>query len=285
LQQQLPVRLRVTYTVEPGSEPQMDIDSIVRMQYRTGMGDDWLKLGAVKMFVDGSDGKGGILFRRDQNVLNEQIMKAHRAGWQIMVHALTLPGQDLTLNAFETVLKAYPRPDSRHRIEHLGGALDMARLERAKKLGLIVVPTPSGIAGLSRARARQAIQPWHSLIAMGFHPPGSSDTAGTRTAFINPMLNIYWLVTRRNEQGEVNYPEEAVSVKDALRIYTTWGAYAGFEEKIKGSVEVGKLADLVVLSADLLAIPPESIKDVKADATIIDGQVRYERKVMEKGTN
>jgi len=112
---------------------------------------------------------------------------------------------------------------------------------------------------------------------MGFKPPGSSDTAGTRTANINRMLNVYWLVTR-NEQGEVNNPEEAVSRMDALRIYTLWGAYSGFEEKIKGSLEPGKLADMVVLSADLLSLPPDQFKDVKADATIIDGQVRYERK-------
>ena len=118
---------------------------------------------------------------------------------------------------------------------------------------------------------------------MGFHPRGSSDTGGTRTSFINPTLNIYWLVTRRDEKGEVNDPEEAVGVKDGLRIYTTWGAYVGFEEKTQGSVEVGKLADRVVLSADLLRIPAESIKDVKADATIIDGQIRYERKVVENG--
>jgi predicted amidohydrolase YtcJ len=115
----------------------------------------------------------------------------------------------------------------------------------------------------------------------GFSPTGELRHGGTRTANINPMVNLYWLVTRMNDHGQVNYLEQAVSIMDALRIYTLWGAYAGLEEKIKGSLEAGKLADTVVLSEDLLSIPQERIKDVKADLTIIAGQIRYERKPLQ----
>ena len=272
----LPVRLRVTYTMWPGSQSQMDLDTFLNSGRRPGDGDEWLKLGGVKLFGDGVDDN----FKTPMPTLLSHVRKAHAAGWQLLIHANSPETQDMAMDAIDAALKASPRADHRHRIEHLGGSLDEPRLQRAKRLGLTPVPTPGSIRGLGmRAGTPDAVRrlPYRSLIAMGFRPPGNSDTAGTRTEAINPMPNIHLLVTRINARGDVVTPEERLSVTDALRVYSLFPAYAGFEEKTKGSLEPGKLADLVVLSDDVLTIPPARLAQVKVDVTIVDGRVRYER--------
>lgn len=273
----LAVRLRITYTMWPGSQSQMDLDSFLKTGLRPGQGDEWLKVGGIKLFVDGV----GENFKTTLPTLMSHVRKAHAAGWQLLIHANSERTQDMAFDAIEVALKETPRPDHRHRIEHLGGSLDEARLARAKRLGLIPVPTPGGTLNLrapTGGTSGRRRLPYRSLIAMGFRPPGNSDTAGTRTDMINPFVNIYGLVTRTNTSGVAVQPEEALSVTDALRVYSLFGAYAGFEETIKGSLEPGKLADLVILSADPLAIPPARLKDLRVKATIIDGVVRYERR-------
>jgi predicted amidohydrolase YtcJ len=269
----LPVRLRVTYTMWPGSQSQMDFDAFLTSGLRPGQGDEFLKVGSVKLFVDGVDEN----FKTPMPTLLSHVRKAHEAGWQLLMHANSPRTQDMAMDAVEAALKAAPRTDHRHRIEHLGGSLDEPRLRRAKTLGLTPVPTPGSIRSLGARPSPVARMPYKSLLAMGFKPPGNSDTAGTRTEWINPLPNIHLLVTRMNERGVATNPEEALPVTDALRMYTLFGAYAGFEEKLKGSLEPGKLADLVVLSDDLLAIPPARLADVKVDATMVDGVIRYER--------
>ena len=114
---------------------------------------------------------------------------------------------------------------------------------------------------------------------MGLHPPGNSDTAGSYSWNLNTMARLALFVTRTTAEGDVYFPAERLSVTQALRVLSTYGAYAGFEEHAKGTLEPGKLADLVVLSADPLAIPAERLWDLKVDATVIDGAVRYERGV------
>jgi predicted amidohydrolase YtcJ len=269
----LPVRLRVTYTMWPGSQSQMDVDAFLRSGLRPNHGDEFLKTGSVKLFVDGVDDN----FKTPMPTLLSHVRRLHEAGWQILMHANSPETQDMAMDAVAAALKAAPRADHRHRIEHLGGSLDRARLQRAMVLGLTPVPTPGSIGGLGGRPAAATRLPFRSLIEMGFRVPGSSDTAGTRTAWIDPLPNIHLLVTRMNARGQVNDPREKLSVTDALRVYTLFGAYAGFEEKTKGSLEVGKLADLVVLSADVMTVEPSRLKDVDVDATIIDGVVRFER--------
>ncbi|MGH9201421.1 MAG: amidohydrolase family protein, partial [Vicinamibacterales bacterium] len=163
-----------------------------------------------------------------------------------------------------------------------------ARLARAKQLGLIPVPTPGGTLNLRESgpstglRASVRRLPYRSLIAMGFRPPGNSDTAGTRTDMINPFLNIYGLVTRTNASGVAVQPEEALSVTDALRVYSLFGAYAGFDEHLKGSLEPGKLADLIVVRMDQARQTPmyEPVSHLvyttrgdDVDTTIVNGRV------------
>ena len=189
----------------------------------------------------------------------------------------------MALEALETVLRVYPRADPRHRIEHIGGVLDQPRFDRMKRLGVIPVPTEPALPfgpshGVGRSGESGAVLfPYRTLLAMGFRPPGNSDTGGSYSWQMNVIARLAMFVTRATEEGTAYHPEEAVSVSQALRILSTYGAYAGFEEKTRGTLELGKLADLVVLSNDPLSIAPDRLKDLKIDATIIDGAVRYER--------
>lgn len=278
----LPVRLHIGYMIYPALQPVIDLESLLEMGIHSGFGDDWLSIGPAKLFVNGA-GAGTSLIRRDQAALNDTALRLHHAGWQLWIHAIGEPAQDMALEALETVLRVDPRPDPRHRIEHIGGVLDLPRFDRMKRLGVIPVPTEPALPfGESRGFGRSAdseavFYPYRTLLAMGFRPPGNSDTGGSYSWQMNVIARLAMFVTRATEDGAAYHPEEAVSVTQALRILSTYGAYAGFEEKTRGTLEPGKLADLVVLSKDPLSIAPDQLKDLKIDATILDGDVRYER--------
>ena len=276
----LPVRLQIGYMIYPALQPTIDLDSLLRLGIHTGLGDDWLSIGPAKLFVNGA-GAGVPLIRRDQAALDNAVLRLHEAGWQLWIHAIGAPAQDMALEALENALRVAPRPDPRHRIEHIGGQLDPPRFERMKRLGIIPVPTEPALAyepGGGPAGGSPAVRyPYHTLLAMGLEPPGNSDTGGSYSWQMNVVARLAMFVTRAAEDGSAYHPEEAVSVAEALRILSTYGAYAGFEEKTRGTIEPGKLADLVVLSEDPLSIAPDRLKDLKIDATILDGNVRYER--------
>jgi predicted amidohydrolase YtcJ len=273
----LPVRLHIGYMVYPALQPVIDLESLLKMSIHTGFGDDWLRIGPAKLFVNGA-GAGVSLIRRDQAALNNTALRLHHAGWQLWIHAIGEPAQDMALEALETVLRADPRPDPRHRIEHIGGVLDQPRFERMKRLGIIPVPTEPSLPFEASGESGPVRYPYRTLLAMGFQPPGNSDTGGSYSWNLNVIARLAIFVTRATEAGSADHPEEAISVSQALRILSTYGAYAEFEEKTRGTLELGKLADLVVLSDDPLSVPPARLKDLKIDATIIDGAVRYERR-------
>jgi predicted amidohydrolase YtcJ len=278
----LPVRLHLGYMIYPALQPVIDLDSLLNMSIHTGFGDDWLRIGPAKLFVNGA-GAGVPLIRRDQASLNQTALRLHHAGWQLWIHAIGAPAQDMALEALETVLRTDPRPDPRHRIEHIGGELDMPRFERMKRAGIIPVPTePSRpyIEGGRGGRGGSPVvrYPYHTMLTMGFQPPGNSDTGGSYGWNLNVINRLAMFVTRETQNGGVDHPEEAISVTQALRILSTYGAYAGFEEKTRGTLEAGKLADLLVLSEDPLTIPANRLKQLKVDVTVIDGTIRYERR-------
>jgi predicted amidohydrolase YtcJ len=106
-------------------------------------------------------------------------------------------------------------------------------------------------------------------------PPGSSDSLGSMPESMNPFFAIWAIVTRETHGGEKNAPQEAISVKEAIRGYTIDGAHSAFEEKVKGSIEAGKFADLIVVSGDPLTIDPNRLKDIHVLMTMIDGRVTY----------
>jgi hypothetical protein len=124
----------------------------------------------------------------------------------------------------------------------------------------------------------EAQLPWlyrtGSFLKSGLKPAASSDCP---VVPCNPLVGVYAAVTRRAESGQVLSPKEASSAEEALRMYTLAGAYASFEERLKGSIEVGKLADMVLLSADPTGVAPEEIKDIQVEKTILGGEVVWER--------
>lgn len=111
------------------------------------------------------------------------------------------------------------------------------------------------------------------MLDHGLRPPGTSDSLGSMPESTNPFFSMWTMVTRKTRDGELNGAEEAITVKEAIRGYTIDGAYSGFEEKNKGSIERGKLADLIVVSADPLTVPSDQIKDIRVLITVIDGKI------------
>ena len=291
----LPVRLQLNFTAAPGHQAFGDMATILALGIRSGMGDNWLRIGAIKVFVDG-DGQAAATYRREREgvanfgltrsvaQLNDDVVQAHRAGWQLWLHAIGDKAQDLALDAFEAALEARPDDDHRHRMEHLGNYMaddgGEVTLARARELGVIAVPTAAFMSG-SQPRSPDAPStgsryPFAKLLEMGFRPPGNADSAGTQTFSINPLFSLTREVLHTNREGEPIEPQQAISPLDAIRMHTIWAARAGFEDGIKGSIEPGKLADLVILTGDPLTAP-ERLMKMRVEATIIDGVVRYRR--------
>ncbi len=295
---ELPVRLLLSYRYT-------DAEPLLRVGIRTGFGDDWLRVGAIKFHQDGVWGTtaaiyhpawkgsgttwvpenyGGVRFEQEE--LDRRVVEAHRGGWQVWTHANGDRAQDMILTAYEAAQKAAPRPDARHRIEHFAHFLvqDPARTEerlaRMKRAGVIPSPQVAFLWRLTDEGVQEPnvkFFPMKTLLDHGFNPAGGSDTLGTQNFATDPMFSISVAVNRKTKYGTPVQTEEAISVVDAIKMFTIWAAYGGFEEKVKGSIEPGKLADLVVLSSDPLEAPPEKLAGIHADVVILDGKIVYER--------
>ena len=288
------IQFRVYFSVRWAGEGVELGKSYIDTGIKTGFGNERFKLGWLKMMQDGSvggcsaatrepypgqpDNRGICYF--EQQELDEMVLYAHQAGWQIGIHAIGDRAVEQCLKAYEKALKAHPRKDHRHRIEHYG-LLDEAMMDKTKELGIIpIMGVPfiyqlgdSYINNLSLERTGM-MYPLKSLIKKGIIAPLSTDAPVINP---NPMHGLYAALTRKTKRGQFVAPGEEVGIMEALRAYTAWGAYASFEEHIKGSIETGKLADLAVLSGNILEAGPEEILQVKTDLTVIDGQVVYER--------
>jgi hypothetical protein len=277
----LPLRVQLCPCVW-GMYRTLDMDGLVRLGLRTGFGDEWIKFGSAKIFTDvegrDEDGVGREWPRIDQRTLNELVAAAHRAGIRVMMHATSRDGQTMAIDAVEAALADTPRADHRHRIEHFAGDYWPEGLARLKTLGIIPVPTPYSSLGwygdgwLETAGPGDKAVPYQTLLEMGFMPPGNSDSMGTEPEALNPWWSIWCAVGRKTRSGRTICPEEGLSVIDAIRLYTTFSAFAGFEERIKGSIEPGKLADLIVLSDDPFEVPVDALKDIRVTTTIVGGR-------------
>jgi hypothetical protein len=261
---------------------------------RTGFGDDWLRIGAMKIFTDGSligrtaamhedyEGTPGDrgYFQDDQAELTARIISAHRSGWQVAAHAVGDRAIDLALDAYTQAQRRYPRPGARHRIEHYA-LTRPGQVERTAQLG--VIPVPQGrfatelgdgfLAALGPGRAA-GLYRQRSLLDAGLVLPGSSDRPVVAGA---PLLGIHDMVNRRTATGAPFNPGEAVTAEEALRAYTTGSAYTSHAEHIKGMIAPGMLADLVVLSEDPTAVSPGRIAGLTVLATLAGGECRFGR--------
>lgn len=223
-------------------------------------------------YSDDNTTKGQLLYSQEE--LNALVAKAHKANFSLVMHAMGDQAIGMTLTAIEKALMEVPRKNHRYRIEH-ASVLNKELIQRIKKLGLMVSIQPkvassefsvwSAVDRLGPERAKW-LYPLKALIKEGIRVTGGSDCPMEP---LSPLLGIQAAVARQF------FPEEQITVDEALRMYTVNAAYASFEENLKGSIEEGKLADLTVLSDDPRTTPPSKIGEIKVKMTVVGGKVVY----------
>jgi predicted amidohydrolase YtcJ len=263
----------------------------------SGFGNDWLKFAGIKIFYDGGmtlktalmrdvypdshDNYRGIAQQTPER-LKQLVSICNRYNWRAGVHVVGDLGIDHVLDAFEAADSEKSIRDRRFVLIH-ASLIRPEQMERARKLGVRVdfqnvfmwdkAATVERFLG--RVTADRAVPTKTLIEKMGI------DSLGAGTDFpvnpVNPLLNMYIMVTRKDSNGNVYGASEAIGREQALRLYTSAAARYTFEEGRKGTLEPGKLADLVVLSADYLTVPEDQIKDIKADVTIVGGKVIFQR--------
>lgn len=276
------------------------VDSWLAAGARTGFGDDWIRLVGVEWCPDCStSGRtaayydpyvgtpvpgepqpnyGMLLYDADELV--PKVIRAHKAGLRVCVEGIGDRGIDFALDAIEAALTAHPSTDHRSRVEHCCHVTP-AVLERLKRLGVIDSSATGFMYSLGDAyienrgvEAMDDMWPHRRLIDADVRAAGHSDAPICGT---NPWEVIASMVMRTTDTGQDIGTSQAVTPLEALRAYTTEGAYIGFEETIKGTLEPGKLADVAVLDRDVLNVSPEEISDTRVDLTVLNGEVVYER--------
>ena len=261
------------------------IDDYIKKGIKQGQGDEMVKAGFLKIFIDGTIGvRSALMFepfaedpgntglaQYEEEEFYALVDKAHANGYQVGVHAIGDKGVHWVLNAIERAQKKHGKKGLRHRVEH-NTVTTFADTKRYGELGVVASMQPS-ITGSELYRRRRLgverarrVDMWRTLFNKGAVLAWGTDWP---VSDLNPMFNLYQLVTRY-------YPEERLTMAEAIKYYTLGAAYASFEEDIKGSLEVGKLADMVVLSQDLLTISPRDILKTKVLYTILGGKVVYE---------
>lgn len=264
-----------------------------------GKGDEWLKLAGVKGFSDGSLGSTTACFfehyadepdncglLHDQmfpeGIMQERITAADAARLQCSIHAIGDRANHIILDLFETAERVNGRRDSRHRVEHAQHLLP-SDLKRFSELGIVASVQPYHAIDDARFAERrigklrcQTTYPFRSLIEAGAVVSFGTDWP---VAPLNPLLGVYGAVTRTTLEGHFPdgwIPKEKISVVEAIRAYTETSAWVEFGEKEKGTLEIGKLADIVILSDDIHVIPLHDIRDIKVLATIVGGTIVYQ---------
>jgi len=239
----------------------------------------------LKPYSDAPDSSGFLTEKPEE--LRPMFEEALRLGIQVETHAIGDRANRIILDLYEQAFKAVPSEqrkirEPRWRVEH-AQIVDAADIPRFARLGVILSMQPShAISDLFFARARLGMDrldgayAWQSFLKSGAIICGGSDAPIERG---EPMIEFYAAVARKSIRGESTegwHPEQAVSREQALKMFTIWPAYAAFEEKDKGSIEVGKLADFTVLSADILKIPEAEILQMRCIMNIIGGEIVFE---------
>jgi predicted amidohydrolase YtcJ len=295
------VKLRI-YEAIRGPGP--DAERLVRDGAITGLYDQRLTVRAIKITIDGALGSKGAallepysdydttgLLTQKPESLTDLLKSALRRGMQLEIHAIGDRANRVVLDLYEQVFNDVPplervdRSDPRWRIEH-AQIVHPDDIPRFAKLKIIPSMQPShAIGDLHFAVSRLGLKrlegayAWQSFIKSGCIIPGGSDAPVERG---DPMIEFYAAVARKDLKGfsgEGWHPEQKVTRDQALKMFTTWAAFAAFEEKSRGSIEEGKLGDFTVLSADIMQIPEAEILKTKCVMTVIGGEVVYETEV------
>lgn len=269
--------------------------SIARMLaagVHSGLGNEWVRVGAMKMVCDGSISERtarvsqpyvgrpsdfGILVRTEEQLYNDA-RQAHAAGWHIGTHANGDVAIDIVLRLYERLQREMPRRDPRFRIEHCT-LINDDLVRRIKAQGVIPTPFSSYVYYHGEKMKEYGAERLNSMFALrsfldadvratmsSDYPPGPFE----------PMMFLQSSVTRTDIKGSVWGPKQRIRVEEALRVATMNGAYASFEENLKGSIEAGKLADLVVLGRDPLLEDPASLVTIPIERTMVGGRWLYE---------
>jgi predicted amidohydrolase YtcJ len=268
------------------------VERLIAGGVRTGLGNEWVRLGGVKLYADGSisertawlsqpylgiPGYQGLqLGTRDE--LYEVARKAHAAGWQVATHANGDLAIGEVLGIYEQLQQELPRRDPRFRIEHCTLVSD-SLVKRMRTLGVIPVPFSCYVYfhgdvmhfyGEERLKNMFAMR---SLLEAGLSPTDSSDYTASPS---HPMMWLQSQVTRTDMNGHAWGQNQCITIEEAIRCGTIHGAYASFEEGLKGSIEPGKLADLIVLSRNPLTADPASLIQIAVERTMVGGKWVYE---------
>ena len=260
---------------------------------RTGLGDDRLRIGGIKMVADGAIATRTAYLSQpyvgsccdhglavmDAEETERRVLEAHRAGFQVCIHSNGDEAIDMVVTAYEKAQRAFPREDPRHRIEHCS-VVNPDLLRRIKDVGCVVTPFCSYVyyhGEKMRFYGEERLK-WmfaqRSFIDYGINSTGAADYPCSP---LPPLMGIQSCVTREDYNGQVWGPEQRITVEEALKLYTINGAYASFEENIKGSIEPGKLADLVILGDDPRAVDPRKIMEIPVERTIVGGETVHQR--------
>ena len=288
------------YGEHPGELPRAavqilwtDAAALRKFGKRSGDGDEWLRVGALKVFVDGgftgpsawtiAPYKGLPGFRgtlnRSPDSLYQIVKVAHAMGWQMGFHTIGDGAIALTVNVFDRVLHESPRADHRDYLNHFSMLPPDSTLATMAADSILIAQQPNftytleqrygqTLEGARLAHNNPVATPMNRGITVAF----SSDVLP-----IGPMVGLYAAVTRKGKSGAVYAADERITMSRALRAYTRGGAYLTREEGRKGTIEQGRLADLVLLSDDLLTVPPSRILATKVLMTVLGGRVVYER--------
>ena len=290
----LPIRVSLLIRV---IEAAISKESLLNLGIKTGFGDDWLRIGGVKMSIDGGitghvakfyepyvdDSCHEGLIRIEQDELDETVSAYHQAGHRVCIHAIGDVAMDMALSSLDKALKADPRPDHRHRIEHLGNWLvNDERMDIITRNGILPVPNipfmhfiwESLLACIGDERLEESFN-IRDMLDAGLKITSGSD--GPAYWPLDSLRDLGTCVSRQTWTGETVGADQAITVREAIRMFTINAAYNAFEEKIKGSIEPGKLADFAVLAENPYDVAPEAIKDIPVDMTIVDGRVAYRR--------
>ena len=259
---------------------------------RTGYGDEWLRIGPVKYAADGSASERtmamstpyagrpddfGIL-TMTQEEIQDVVEQAHRGGWQVAIHANGDVTIDMVLNAYERMAREYPRPDTRHRLEHCS-LVNPDLLRRIAEGGYVPAPfyTYAHYHGEKWIEYGEEKMEWmfahRSFLDHGIMvAPASDHSPGP----YEPLMALQSMVTRKDFSGRVWGPSQRITLDQALKVCTMHGAYASHEEHLKGSITADKLGDFVILAESPYDVDPDRIKEIEIVRTVVGGRTVYE---------
>ncbi len=267
------------------------LDELIHLGIKTGFGDHWLRIGCVKMLLDGSLGgrtaalkrpyaddpsNTGLLLYQEEE-MREIVSRAHESGYQLAIHAIGDRAIDLALDSIERAQTKAPRTDHRHRIEH-ASIINPEQIERMTRMSVIASVQPAFVTSDFWAidRVGKSRENWVYPFKTLFKSVVTSAGSDCPVEHPDPLNGIWAAVTRGGFLRA-----EQLRVDQILQMYTMNSAYASFEENEKGSISEGKLADMVVLSKDPFEVPPDELKSIKVETVIVGGKAVKPRPLLD----